>query len=99
MYTNPRQIYYIIFPGQFVNIFLSKNQNWEAPKLSESFNPDRTILTLSTVEIEKIGDKKSAIKPDSLNNAIIEYLSNNPAAKSYDISSVIKLGLSRTRDY
>ena len=89
------------------NIFrVWKEQEWERPVISETFEPDRITLTLS-LSPKKIGDKKSAIKIGDKKSAInerakesiISYLTDHPKAKTKEIAEYIGLKESRTRDY
>lgn len=87
------------------NIFrVWREQGWIAPVISESFDPDRILLSLA---FEKIGDKKSAIKIGDKKSAIsakmketiIACLTNRAEAKASAIAEYIGLKPSRTRDY
>ncbi len=90
------------------NIFsVWKKQGWNAPTISESFEPDRITLSL---EVEKVaiksGDKKVAIKSDDKKStlkttihkqAIVEYLTDNVSAKSSEIAELLGVRISRTK--
>ncbi len=81
------------------NIFsVWKKQGWNAPNISESFEPDRITLSL---EVEKVaiksGDKKSTMKTTIHKQAIIEYLTDNVSAKSSEIAELLGIGISRTK--
>lgn len=87
------------------NIFrVWREQGWAAPVISESFDPDRIMLSLA---FEKIGDKKSAIKIGDKKSAInakmketiIACLTDHAEAKASAIAEYIGLKPSRTRDY
>ena len=87
------------------NIFrVWREQGWTAPVISESFDPDRIMLSLA---FEKIGDKKSAIKIGDKKTAInaktketiIACLTDRAEAKASAIAEHIGLKPSRTRDY
>lgn len=87
------------------NIFrVWHEQGWTAPVISESFDPDRIMLSLA---FEKIGDKKSAIKIGDKKSAInakmketiIACLTDRAEAKASAIAEHIGLKPSRTRDY
>ena len=89
------------------NIFrVWKEQGWKKPKIAESYEPDRVMLTLS-LSVEKIGDKKSAIKIGDKKSAInqrvkeriVSYLTEHPEGKTSQIAEFIELKESRTRDY
>ena len=96
------------------NIFsVWKKQGWEMPSIDESFEPERIVLTLPLEKIGdkksaiKIGDKKSAIKigdkkseiKETIKRIIIEYLTEHASAKTSEISEILQLQVSRTRDY
>ena len=87
------------------NIFrVWREQGWAAPVISESFDPDRIMLSLA---FEKIGDKKSAIKIGDKKSAInakmketiIACLTDHAEAKASAIAEYIGLKPSRKRDY
>ena len=87
------------------NIFrVWREQGWTVPVISESFEPDRIVLSLS---FEKIGDKKSAIKIGDKKSAInakmketiVTYLTDHAEAKASSVAEYIGLKPSRTRDY
>ena len=78
------------------NIFrVWREQGWAAPVFSESFEPDRTMLSLA---LKKVGDKKSAIT-ERIKEAIISYLTDHAEAKATEIAEYIGRKPSRTRDY
>lgn len=81
-----------------------REQSWAIPSIKESLEPERTTLSLV---MQKIGDKKSAIKIGDKKSAIsvkmketiIVYLTDHPEAKASSIADYIGLKPSRTRDY
>ena len=81
-----------------------REQSWPEPVIAETFEPERTRLSLA---LEKIGDKKSAIKIGDKKSAInlrvkeqiIGYLTDHATAKVSEIAAFIQLKPSRTRDY
>ena len=81
-----------------------REQSWPEPVIAETFEPERTKLSLA---LEKIGDKKSAIKIGDKKSAInlrvkeqiIGYLTDHATAKVSEIAAFIQLKPSRTRDY
>lgn len=87
------------------NIFsVWKKRGWPAPLITESFEPDRITLSL---EIEKSGDKKPAIKTSDKKaavkthahkQAIISYLTENITAKSSEIADLLGLKPTRARE-
>ena len=77
------------------NIFrVWREQGWDAPVISESFEPDRIVLSLV---FEKSGDKKAAIKTVANKAMIVEYLTDHVSAKSSEISELLGLKASRTK--
>ena len=87
------------------NIFrVWREQGWTVPEISESFDPDRIVLSLA---FRKVGDKKSAIKVGDkksvinikMKETIIAYLTDHAEAKAASIAGHIGLKPSRTRDY
>lgn len=88
------------------NIFrVWRDQGWAEPTFTQSFEPDRTVLSLPLSPTKgeksaiKIGDKnKSAIKTMK-KQMIIEYLTDHPAARSAEIAEYADLRPSRVRDY
>ena len=82
-----------------------EKQGLKLPELTESFMPDRIVLSL---QIEKSADKKVPTKSAgkkvknngktvSMKGQIIEFLTVNPSAKTAEISEVIGTGDRRTR--
>ncbi len=87
------------------NIFsVWKKQGWNAPTISESFEPERIILSLEILRSGdkkaaiKSGDKKTATKTAMHKQAIIEYLTENVSAKSAEIAQLLGLKLSRVKE-
>lgn len=84
------------------NIFrVWREQGWTAPVISESFEPDRIMLSLA---FKKSDDKKVTIKSDDKKvtkknarqkNEIIMYLTDHASAKNADIAEL--LGVKSTR--
>lgn len=84
------------------NIFrVWREQGWTAPVISESFDPDRIMLSLA---LKKSDDKKATIKSDDKKvtiktarqkNEIITYLTDHVSAKNTDIAEL--LGVKSTR--
>ena len=81
-----------------------REQGWVIPAVTEQIEPERTTLTLT---LQKIGDKKSAIKIGDKKSAInvkvketiLAYLTDHAEAKASAIAEHIGLKPSRTRDY
>ncbi len=75
------------------NIFSIWNkQGWPPPTISESFEPERIMLSLI---IEKSGNKKTAIKTIAHKQAIIEYLTENVSAKGSELATLVGVKSSR----
>ena len=84
------------------NIFrVWREQGWAAPVITESFEPDRIVLSLA---LEKSDDKKATIKSDDKKatiktarqkNEIIMHLTDHVSAKNADIAEL--LGVKSTR--
>ncbi len=87
------------------NIFrVWREQGWMTPTIEESFEPERTVLSLTMRKngdkksAMKIGDKKSAIS-EKMKETIVAYLTDHTEAKALSIAEYIGLKPSRTRDY
>lgn len=72
-----------------------RDMGWIAPMISESFDPDRIMLSLT---FKKNDGKKSAIN-ERIKESIIDYLTDCAEAKTSTIAEYIGLKSSRTRDY
>ena len=84
------------------NIFrVWREQGWTAPMISESFDPDRIMLSLAFKKSDykkatiKSDDKKVTIKSAWQKNEIITYLTDHVSAKNTDIAEL--LGVKSTR--
>ena len=84
------------------NIFrVWREQGWTAPVISESFEPDRIMLSLAFKKSDdkkvtiKSDDKKVTIKTARQKNEIIMYLTDHASAKNADIAEL--LGVKSTR--
>ena len=84
------------------NIFrVWREQGWTAPVISESFEPDRIMLSLAFKKSDdkkvtiKSDDKKVTIKNARQKNEIIMYLTDHASAKNADIAKL--LGVKSTR--
>lgn len=87
------------------NIFrVWRQQGWPEPEITETFEPARITLTLSTSKIcdekpaIKIGGNSSVIK-GRMKDSIIFYLTDHAEAKTQEIAHYLGLQPSRTRDY
>ena len=85
-----------------------ENEGWAAPVVEESYNPDRTRLTLEFAkkQADKTNDKKQTIKTNDKKQTtkteihrekIRNFLTENELASARDISIVIGLSAERTR--
>ncbi len=82
------------------NIFnVWEDEGWEEPVITESFDPDRTSLTLKFVKKQaiKTSDKKQAIKTGKNRKEIRLYLQKYETAKTSDIAELLGLSMARTR--
>ena len=91
------------------NIFnVWEDEEWEEPDIKESFDPDRTTLTLKFIKKQaiktgdkkqaiKTGDKKQAIKTNRNQEKIRLYLQEQGTAKTSDIAEMLGLSAARTR--
>lgn len=82
------------------NIFnVWEDEGWEEPIIEESFDPDRTSLTLkfSKKQAIKTSDKKQAIKTSAHMQEIRIYLQKHETAKTSDIAKMLNLSMARTR--
>lgn len=80
---------------------------WPAPKIEESYEPERITLSLQIEErgdnAEKVAIKsgdnveKVAIKSELQKVAIIEYLTENVTAKAVEVEELLGVKKSRTR--
>ena len=83
------------------NIFrVWREQGWSAPVISESFDPDRIMLSLA---FTKTIDKKQAIKTSNKSISarqdatVIEYLTDHTETKAKDIALLLNISDSRAR--
>ncbi len=83
--------------------FVWKKQGWVLPTIEESFNPERTILSLVIGKSDdrkatiKSDDKKATIKTIVQKDAIVEYLTDHIYAKSSDLSELLGIKSTRTK--
>lgn len=75
-----------------------EQQGWKEPVIEEHFNPDRTVLSLCLSPIDG-RSADSAIETVDAKQKIIDYLVDNVTCKVSDISELLNLKPSRTRDY
>ena len=79
------------------------DQNWAEPTFTQSFEPDRT--TLSLVLSPTIGDKSAitigdkALTKEAKKQLIIDYITDHPIVRTAEIAKIADLKASRARDY
>lgn len=85
--------------------YVWKKQGWDEPTITETFSPNRTVLSLP---LSPIGGNKSAIKTGdnrktmiktAKRQMIVDYLTDHAVAKASEIAEFIDLKPSRVRDY
>ena len=83
------------------NIFrVWHDQGWTEPIITQSFEPDRTTLSLV---FEKASDKKQAIKAsdkriaERQRNTVIQYLTDHSSAKTAEIAEALDVSVPRAR--
>mgnify|MGYP001024679927 FL=1 len=86
------------------NIFrVWREQGWTAPVISESFEPDRIMLSLAFKKSDdkkvtiKSDDKKVTIKTARQKNEIIMYLTDHASAKNADIAELLSVKSTRVK--
>ncbi len=83
------------------NIFnVWEDEGWEEPDIKESFDPDRTTLTLKFLKKQaiKTSDRKQAIKTRNNQEKIRLYLQVHETAKAREIAELLSLSMARTRE-
>ena len=85
------------------NIFhVWKEQGWAEPEFRQSFDPDRTTLSLAFSKTSdkkekqaiKIGDKRIS---ERQKDTVIEYLTDHAAVKTAEIAELLEVSLPRAR--
>ena len=76
-----------------------ENEGWPMPVVEESYNPDRTRLSLkfSKKQAIKTSDKNKLQKTQEKEELIREYLRQNGLSKTSEIAEYIELSSARTR--
>ncbi len=85
-----------------------ENEGWQIPVIEESYNPDRTCLSLEFAEKRtiktndkkqtiKTNDKKQTTKTENHREKIREFLIQTELASAKDIAKIIGLSAERTR--
>lgn len=76
-----------------------KTQGWETPVVEEQYNPDRTILTLSFVQVGNIENQEdlkyqgdtlndTLDQNDTLETLILEQIKKNPRSKQIELAEI-----------
>lgn len=76
-----------------------KTQGWETPVVEEQYNPDRTILTLSFVQVGNIENQEdlkyqgdtlndTLEQNDTLETLILEQIKKNPRSKQIELAEI-----------
>ncbi len=76
-----------------------KTQGWETPVVEEQYNPDRTILTLSFVQVGNIENQEdlkyqgdtlndTLEQNDTLETSILEQIKKNPRSKQIELAEI-----------
>ena len=75
-----------------------ENEGWPMPVVEESYNPDRTRLSLEfKKQAKKTSEDNRRRKTEENYKMIREYLSHNGLSKTNDIADAIGLSAARTR--
>ena len=78
------------------NIFrVWRDQGWAEPTFTQSFEPDRTTLSLPLI---KSADKKALIKASEQKELIIAYLTDRPSATTTELCELLGLKSTRVRE-
>lgn len=76
-----------------------ETQGWETPVVEEQYNPDRTILTLSFVQVGNIENQEdlkyqgdtlndTLDQNDTLETLILEQIKKNPRSKQIELAEI-----------
>ena len=76
-----------------------KTQGWETPVVEEQYNPDRTILTLSFVQVGNMENQEdlkyqgdtlndTLEQNDTLETSILEQIKKNPRSKQIELAEI-----------
>ena len=87
------------------NIFrVWRDQGWAEPTFTQSFEPDRTTLSLPLIKsadkkaLIKSADKKALIKASEQKELIIAYLTDHPSATTSELCELLGLKSTRVRE-
>ena len=87
------------------NIFrVWRDQGWAEPTFTQSFEPDRTTLSLPLIKsadkkaLIKSADKKALIKASEQKELIIAYLTDRPSATTTELCELLGLKSTRVRE-
>lgn len=77
-----------------------KKQGWQEPRIAESFEPARIMLTLPTAAkpLIKTVDRKMTEKTRQQRDAVIEYFTVHVTAKNTDLAELLGLKPTRIRE-
>ena len=81
-----------------------KTQGWDEPTISESFDPERTVLSLPFGKsadkqvLIKSADKQVLIKTSSQKEQIIAYLTDHPRATAAELCELLDVKPTRVRN-
>ena len=83
-----------------LNIFrIWKEQGWAEPIITESYEPDRIMLSLPlTKPTQKTGGKKLTAKTITQRDTIIEYLTDNPEGTVSEFETLNGVKKSRVKE-
>ena len=76
-----------------------ENEGWPIPVVEESYNPDRTCLSLEFTKKQtiKTNDKKQTTKTENHREKIRDFLIQTELASAREIAEIIGLSAERTR--
>ena len=76
-----------------------ENQGWESPVVEETYNPDRTALSLKFIpkQANKTSEQNRKKKTEENYSQIRAYLKENGLSKTSDIANYLGLSSARTR--
>lgn len=87
------------------NIFrVWRDQGWAEPTFTQSFEPDRTVLSLPLTKsadkkvLTKSADKKVLIKTSAQKERIIAYLTDHPSASTAELCTLLGVKPTRVRN-
>ena len=84
-------------------LYVWKQQGWDEPTLSQSFNPNRITVSLPLIKsadkkaLIKSADKKTPIKTAAKKDMIIAYLTEHVSATGAELCELLDLQPTRVR--